>query len=91
MAPEASRGVDEDEEAVGRGAGARRSWREPSGGTDNGSGGRWGREEEVGSSMEDGGGVGPSDGGGEDEEEETLSLLPSVSVTPARGCKVTLV
>ena len=42
--------------------------------------------------MEDGGVVGPSDGGGEDEEEEeTLSLLPSVSVTPARGCKVTLV
>ena len=99
VAPEASRGVDEDEEvaeAVGRGAGARRSWREPSGGTDNGSGGRWGREEEVGSSMEDGGGVGPSDGGGEDEEEEEETLfsllsLPSVSVTPARGCEVTLV
>ena len=46
--------------------------------------------------MEDGGGVGPSDGGGEDEEEEEETLfsllsLPSVSVTPARGCEVTLV
>ena len=96
---EASRGADEDEEDAeaceGGGAGVRRSWREPSGGADRGSGGRWAieEEEEVGSSTED---VGPGGGGDEeeDEEEETrfsLLSLPSVSVTPARGCKVTLV
>jgi len=91
---EASRGVDEDEEDAeacggGGGAGVRRSWREPSGGAERGSGGRWATVEEVESSTEDVGAVGP-DGGGEEEEEETLfSLLslPSVSVTPARGCR----
>ena len=97
VAAEASRCVDEDEEDAeargGGGAGVRRSWREPSGGADRGSGGRWAIEveEEVGSSTED---VGPGGGGDEEDEEEeetrfSLLSLPSVSVTPARGCKVT--
>ena len=95
VAAEASGGADEDAEACGGGgAGVRRSWREPSGGADRGSGGRWATVEEVASSTEDVGAIGPDGGGDEEEEEETLfSLLslPSVSVTPARGCKVTLV
>ena len=89
VAAEASGGADEDAEACGGGgAGVRRSWREPSGGADRGSGGRWATVEEVGRSTEDVGAVGP-DGDEDEEEEETLfSLLslPSVSVTPARGC-----
>ena len=44
VAAEASRGADEDEEDAeacgGGGAGVRRSWREPSGGAERGSGGR---------------------------------------------------
>ena len=87
---EASRGVDEEDAEArgGGGAGVRRSWREPSGGADRGSGGRWAieEEEEVGSSTED---VGP--GVGDDETRFSLLSLPSVSVTPARGCKNTLV
>ena len=88
VAAEASGGGDEDAEACGGGgAGVRRSWREPSGGADRGSGGRWATVEEVGRSTEDVGAVGP-DGDEDEEEEETLfSLLslPSVSVIPARG------
>ena len=90
VAAEASRGVNEDEEDAETcgGAGVRRSWREPSGGAERGSGGRWATVEEVASSTEDVGAVGPDGGGEEEEEEETLfSLLslPSVSVTPANG------
>ena len=68
--------------------GVRRSWRDPSGGADRGSGGRWAVEEvvevEVGST-EDEGGADPGRGGEEDETLFSFLSLPSVSVTSARG------
>ena len=93
-ATEASR--EADAEPGGGGCweveGVRRSWRDPSGGADRGSGGRWAVEEEVlelevevGSTEDEGGA--DAGRGGEEEEETRFSLLslPSVSVTPARG------
>jgi len=93
-ATEASR--EADAEPGGGGCweveGVRRSWRDPSGGADRGSGGRWPVKEvvevvlevEVGSA-EDEGGADPGRGGGEEETRFSLLSLPSVSVTPARG------
>ena len=87
-ATEASR--EADAEPGGGGCweveGVRRSWRDPSGGADRGSGGRWAVEEvlEVGST-EDEGGADPGRGGEEEETRFSLLSLPSVSVTPARG------
>ena len=93
-ATEASREVAEADTEPGGGGcweveGVRRSWRDPSGGADRGSGGRWPVEEEeveveVGST-EDEGGADPGRGGEEEETRFSLLSLPSVSVTPARG------
>ena len=65
----------------------RRSWRDPSGGADRGSGGRWAVEEVVVvGSTEDVGGADDAGRGGEEEDTRfSLLSLPSVSVTPARG------
>lgn len=92
-ATEASREVAEADAEPGGGGcweveGVRRSWRDPSGRADRGSGGRWAVEEvvevEVGST-EDEGGADPGRGGEEEETRFSLLSLPSVSVTPARG------
>ena len=80
-ATEASREVAEaDAEPEGGGCweveGVRRSWRDPSGRADRGSGGRWAvKEEVVVGSLEDVGGVDSGRGG---EEEETLFSLLSL-------------
>ena len=93
-ATEASREVvGADAEPGGGGCweveGVRRSWRDPSGGADRGSGGRWAVEEEVleveVGSTEDEGGADPGRGGEDEEARFSLLSLPSVSVTPARG------
>ena len=93
-ATEASREVAEADAEPGGGGcweveGVRRSWRDPSGGADSGSGGRWAVEEEVleveVGSTEDEGGADPGRGGEEEETRFSLLSLPSVSVTPARG------
>ena len=96
-ATEGSREVAEADAEPGGGGcweveGVRRSWRDPSGGADRGSGGRWPVKEvvevvlevEVGSA-EDEGGADPGRGGEEEETRFSLLSLPSVSVTPARG------
>ena len=92
-ATEASREVAEADAEPGGGGcweveGVRRSWRDPSGGADRGSGGRWVVEEvvlEVGSTEDVGGADDPGRGGEEEETRFSLLSLPSVSVTPARG------
>ena len=93
-ATEASREVAEADAEPGGGGcweveGVRRSWRDPSGGADRGSGGRWTVEEEVEEvlegSTEDEGGADPGRGWEEEETRFSLLSLPSVSVTPARG------
>ena len=99
-ATEASREVAEADAEPGGGGcweveGVRRSWRDPSGGADRGSGGRWTVVEEVKvevevlevevGSKEDEGGADPGRGGEEEETRFSLLSLPSVSVTPARG------
>ena len=93
-ATEASREVAEADAEPGGGGcwdveGVRRSWRDPSGGADRGSGGRWTVEEEVevvvGSTEDVGGTDDPGRGGEEEETRFSLLSLPSVSVTPARG------
>ena len=81
-ATEASREVAEADAEPGGGGcwevveGVRRSWRDPSGGADRRSGGRWAAEEEVvvvGSTEDEGGADDPGRGGG--EEETRFSLL----------------